>query len=807
MKMRSKNLPRILSAVLALLMLLPCLSGCAESGKSTELSETSGLPEQGETEPVSSLRDENATAYNASFVESDLTAPVSRTVSTAPVRDWEAAAPTVFAPEPEKKTMTVREGDLYVSPNGDDENGDGSFEKPFASIARAQKAVQKMNSEEYLSSLPEGKGIDVCLLAGRYEVADTLVFLYKDSGIEGHPVTYRAYGDGKVVLTRGKKIDAADFHPLSDPPDFGDEYVGEEFEKLSGRFPESARDKILVLDLYQYGVTNSALKLCSFGHGNYLRYAYGGVSGELYLGEKNMTLARYPNGEKMTSCGRANGAEAGNYTLDGETKQRAIENHWSNARDAWVLGMFVNDYTDTTMPATFNEDGTVFCKHASDDMGGGLCYFYNIPEELDVPGEWYLDRTNALLYLYPPEDENGNVAPMDDIEFTDRNGDMFELFDASYLNFEGLTVRGLRDGDCFSIEECESVGIIDCVLCDCGGNGINGYGYGLLVSGCEIKYTGRAPIVFDSGEKATLTYGRTLITNNDLHDYSLLERSFGGSSFTMYGCAITHNEIHDSTAPALGCAGCNNVIEYNVIHDVVKYASDCGAWYTGSSWTSGGNELRYNVFFNIGSDYCTPCAIYWDDGMALQRAYGNLIINVRGFGFHLGGGFGLSICNNVMINIGQTTVNYDGRGVRSMKHGESFYAVGGFLWNLLQSTPYKTPIWKENFPMLAEIPDDAEADLNNPHFPLLCSLSMFKNNLVIGDVADESGVICGPGFGAQNTLAQRYSTSENNITIEDIGDVGFVDPENGDYRLREDSIVYQLNPEFADIPYGLIGRK
>ena len=32
---------------------------------------------------------------------------------------------------------------------------------------------------------------------------------------------------------------------------------------------------------------------------------------------------------------------------------------------------------------------------------GALYYLYNILEELDEPGEWYLDRDSGMLYLYP----------------------------------------------------------------------------------------------------------------------------------------------------------------------------------------------------------------------------------------------------------------------------------------------------------------------------------------------------------------------------------------------------------------------
>ena len=33
-------------------------------------------------------------------------------------------------------------------------------------------------------------------------------------------------------------------------------------------------------------------------------------------------------------------------------------------------------------------------------------YFYNVFEEIDTPGEWYLDRSEGKLYFYPYYDIN-----------------------------------------------------------------------------------------------------------------------------------------------------------------------------------------------------------------------------------------------------------------------------------------------------------------------------------------------------------------------------------------------------------------
>ena len=54
----------------------------------------------------------------------------------------------------------------------------------------------------------------------------------------------------------------------------------------------------------------------------------------------------------------------------------------------------------------------------------------------------------------------------------------------------------------------------------------------------------------------------------------------------------------------------------------------------------------------------------------------------------------------------------------------------------------------------------------------------------------------------------KYSDFSGNAVYElDMLKKIFVDPENGDYRLKKDSAVYQLIPEFEDLPIAQMGRE
>lgn len=81
---------------------------------------------------------------------------------------------------------------LYVAPSGRDDTHDGSFERPFRTLARAKQAVAAQQRE----ASNAGRPINVFLRAGRYALTETLEFGPGDSGLSADaPVTYQAYCD------------------------------------------------------------------------------------------------------------------------------------------------------------------------------------------------------------------------------------------------------------------------------------------------------------------------------------------------------------------------------------------------------------------------------------------------------------------------------------------------------------------------------------------------------------------------------------------------------------------------------------
>lgn len=89
--------------------------------------------------------------------------------------------------------------EFYLAPSGDDIHGNGTIEKPWATLERAQHAVRAINGDMT-------DNIVVCLRGGTYRLRQTVAFNATDSGSNGKRVVYRAYGNEQPVLCGGEPI-------------------------------------------------------------------------------------------------------------------------------------------------------------------------------------------------------------------------------------------------------------------------------------------------------------------------------------------------------------------------------------------------------------------------------------------------------------------------------------------------------------------------------------------------------------------------------------------------------------------------
>lgn len=693
----------------------------------------------------------------------------------------------------EKEKVMVNNADFYVSVDGSD-NNDGSSDRPFATIEKARDAVRQLDKEEK-------NGITVAVKKGEYRVS-MLEFGSADSGTESCPVTYCAYGDGEVVLNGGVTIAPDSFSDITDP-------------EVLNRLSDEAKDRVVVADLTKLGLTKDDWgKIYTIGSYNtadkYDGDYVGGQYCELFVNDKRMTIARYPNEgflvtDKIVETGEgreSDGAKTFNENYENLRNPRSDTykvskkladriNSWKTLDDVWMFGFFKYTWADASSPVGRFDYKTrqlspkfVSVYGTSED---GTYYFFNVFEELDAPGEWYLDRENGLLYLYADTDLADATV---DLSITSDN---IIRVESDYLTFRDFTVKGTR-GDAISITGSNNT-VESCIIKNVGGNALIMTGSSNLAGGNEITHTGKGGISLSGGDTETLAAGNNKADNNLIHDWSEVFQTYQPAvTLSGVGNICSHNEIFNSPHEAIAFYGNNNLIEYNNIHDVCLLSDDAGAIYSGRRWDWYGNVIRYNAICNIFSEGHAANGIYLDDALSGQTVYGNILVNVGGDAFALGGGRDLVIRNNLIINCFNESFGYDDRARDGALNNGWFShssAEDGDMWTNLEASPWQGEIWQKAFPQYEHFSSDF-SDPDNPDFAPNPAYSDVSCNIVINKNGE---------FGRIEDAVYQFSTVENNYVYKlSDADTLFKDYANGDYTINE------LPEGFEAIPINEIGR-
>ena len=699
------------------------------------------------------------------------------------------------------KDYGIHEGDIYVSTKGNDEKNDGlSKASPFATIERAQSEVRLMIENGNFSN---GK-ITVSILAGTY-YTNSLAFNELDSKVGVCAVEYCAYGDGEVVISGGINLNTSDFTSVNEA----------DKARLSGE----AKNNVKVVDLTTYGLTAEDWgKLYAVGGFHNASKYDGDTTGdnqcELFYNGERMNIARYPNkdyakvskvidagqtrehGENLTDWETRRNPRGGTFEVDKETKKRMVG--WKNPTEAWVFGFFYWDWADASTPVTSinPEAGTVVTKYASTYgwKNDAKYYFYNVFEELDTDGEWYLDRTTGKLYLYASDGFEGASISM-----SLATDSVIDMENASNITLRGLTITDCRANAINIVGDNNSV--LNCIIKNTAGEGISIKGYNNKVSECEIKKIGEGGITLDGGDSTSLRGAGNVADNNYVHDYGEIYKTYrAGISLKGVGNTASHNEIAFAPHMAIFYEGNNHLIEYNDIHDVVKLSSDAGAIYAGRSVSFYGNVIRYNAIYNIGSGEFKPNGIYFDDMLAGQTAYGNLLVNIPSFGFLIGGGKDNSVKENLIISA-EKGVYYDDRGYEGL-HKKGWYkenvdSPNGRHYKLLDEIPHGNSIWEQAYPEMFKM----HADFDNQddiNFAVNPSGGVVSDNLIFSAKAS---------IGQIEKSVKKYSTIENNGTYKlSKYKSMFKDYDGGDYTIVSDGQGLEDAPEYEQIPFSKIGR-
>lgn len=477
-------------------------------------------------------------------------------------------------------TQGAAAAEWFVSPSGDDQH-EGSRERPLQTLAAAQQAVRA-------SKLRGIEPITIWFAAGAYYLPQPIVLTSVDSGTVAAPVVYASIaggaigGEGAAVLSGGQRLQGLHWTPH--------------------------RERI-------FKTTVPA----------------GLATDQLFVGGQRQILARYPNFDPEERI--FNG-----FAADAISPERA--KRWKNPVGGFIHAMHRHEWGDYRYRITGN------------DAAGNLMYVggwqnnrqmgmhperrmvEGVFEELDAPGEWFLDEQAHTLYFYPPEGMSAADLEKATVEVV-RLRELVRFQGTEEAPVQAVSLRGfslrhtaytfmdtnepllrsdwmIHRGGAVMFDGAEDCGLDDCFLDQVGGNAVfvNNYNRRVAIRGCQIAQSGASGVAL-VGDPAAVR--NPLFEYNQRHDYTALDRTPGPKT-TNYpadclieecliyrtgraekqtapiqiamaqGITVRHCSLYDVPRAGInigdGCWG-GHLIEHCDVFDTVQETGDHGSF---NSW-------------------------------------------------------------------------------------------------------------------------------------------------------------------------------------------------------------------------------
>jgi len=701
-------------------------------------------------------------------------------------------------------SATLRPATFYVATDGDDAwsgqlsapNAAGT-DGPYATLSRARDAIRELKATTGLQ-----QRVNVLIRGGTYYLPEPLSLGPQDSGTEQCPIRYRAYRREKPVLCGGKIITG--WRP----------YEG---EIMQCSLPEVKAGNWKFRQLFFNGQRQIRARWPNLDPDDPL---YGGWAFlEETLSEDGLSAFRY----------------------ESDTAAR----HWAKPSQGelfilpwycWISDLIPikeADHERRVITPTRN------AWHGW--MVGNRFRIENMLEELDQPGEWCLDSETGTVYFWPPAGsvQDGEVtAPVPDrlIELIGTAEEPIKYVQISGLtltqtlspfpeqrhpNFHSCTYRG----EAIRLENAEHCRIARNFVDQVGGDGVrlqDACAFNRIVDN-EIAYTGGQGISFSStdakgnnycgrdleqlkqqaAEKSTMV--RNLISNNHIHHCGVIEKHAAG--ILVWGInsvdnVISHNLIHH--VPHSGLTAQDGfgrlIVQYNEMHDLSLEIADCGGIFTnrwlivdGDEDLAEGNMIRHNLIRDVigCGAYGSPTqptsegvtradgrmwtpyyvwGIYFDNSVIKTTVYGNICIGntLGGISMPVGSPHDNLVENNIFVE----------SSIRQMDLGIYGDGSNRFVRNIVY---YGHP----TAALLHTSGGNAVGE---------CDYNVYFHT--DGKELRVTGV-------PEESLEKWQEMGFDTHSV--VADPLFVDPGNGDYRLKPDSPALALG--FKPIPIEQIGLR
>ena len=546
----------------------------------------------------------------------------------------------------------------FVSPDGNDKN-EGTIDSPLESIEGAQKLVR-----DYKSSFPDIE-VTVYFRGGKYYRTQSAIFSHEDGGTESGSVIYKAYPGEKPVILGGKKLQL-------------------EWKK------------------YKNGIYKAEVP-------------EGLIFESLYINDEEQVLARYPNFNPDVRT--FNGTAEDCISKDRVKKWKDPSDGYFHVIHGALWGGFHFRITGKKGKNELIMEGGWQNNRPENGLHKKLRFVENIFEELDAQNEWYLDRKTSTLYFMPPDLldlDNANVEVAYLENFIKVLGS--EDQPVKNLSFDGFTFnRSIRTfmktsdpllrsdwtiyrGGSVYFEGTEDCSIINCTLHQIGGNAIyvNSYNRNTLIKGNHLFNIGASGICFTGdttavrnalysaygpptkekdldhtiGPKNNLYPANCTADNNLIHDIGKVEKQVAGVQISVaMDITVSHNSIYDCPRSGInvgeGAFG-GHLFEFNDVFNTVLETSDHGSfnsWGRDRFWMAGNkptedivDKYPESIFYDLLKPSVIrnnrmSCDHGWDidldDGSSYYEIYNNLCLQN---GIKLREGYYRKVENNICLN-------------------------------------------------------------------------------------------------------------------------------------------------------------
>lgn len=669
------------------------------------------------------------------------------------------------------------------------------------------------------------KLIEILLREGTYSVTNTIKIInsQKDDSL----LKISAYQDEKVTINAGVDI------PLS------------AMNIADSDFTNAIIDKPNAGSILQYNLKDAQIEdLGEISLRGHLISDEKEAQAELSLNGEVQKLAGWPNGEYTGLIKPTDSNEYGKRTKSGIANGCSFQvnydrpSQWSKPEQAWLSGTIGPNYEFDYYPVSRfdSEEKRVYLSRGALEKYYTEPYyrFENVPEELDEPGEYYIDRQSGMLYFYPPED-----APKDSVltitmstPTLDVSGkapnSMFRIENSKNIVFENLIFKGGR-GSAITGKNNSNIQFINCEINSFGENGIRfDASTDIKISDCKIHDVGQDGILFVScGNYKTLSPSNIVVSNNDIYNFARLERSYKTGidfGYRCVGATAANNHIHNGPHAGMIFYGVNNDIYGNEFDNLVTEFSDMDALYCNNSnypWERG-NKIHNNYFHDIGKSsmngrhQINVRAIRTDNRGCGLNIYENLFYNIgdggngngnNGIGAITAEGTRNRIFNNLFVDCNEayfntlqykeienaddgtlypdTVINSSGVEVANTINGAKVADLKKQMENYL-------PVYGKQFPELYKYFYE---------HPNMSKTNEFKNNMIINiaiPLSNINGIQNEEGFRGSQMLT---AASGNYVSTSD---PGFVSYDNGNLELSSSAtLLVEGLPKFEMSSFGI----